>query len=54
MKSITTSFIAFAVTLVCANVLAQGVKVPRTPSPAAKVSRQLVSPPSALVILVRL
>ena len=41
MKSITTSFIAFAVTLVCANVLAQGVKVPRTPSPAAKVSQTI-------------
>src|SRR5262245_7380782 len=41
MKSITTSIIAFAFTLVCANVFSQGVTVPRTPSPAAKVSQTI-------------
>ena len=37
MKRITLSIMAFAVALICANVLGQGVTVPRTPSPAAKV-----------------
>lgn len=42
MKRITTSFISFAIALWCADMAsAQGVTVPRTASPAAKVSQTI-------------
>jgi len=41
MKRITVLIIAFAFALTTANVSAQGVTVPRTPSPAAKISQTI-------------
>jgi len=41
MKRIVTPFIALALLLICSNVSAQGVTVPRTASPAAKVSQTI-------------
>lgn len=41
MKRIATSIIAFALVLIYTNVSAQGVTVPRTASPAAKVSQTI-------------
>lgn len=41
MKKVTTLIFAFALALAYASVAAQGVTVPRTPSPAAKVSQTI-------------
>lgn len=41
MKRITALIIAFSFALPIANVLAQGITVPRTPSPASKVSQTI-------------